>query len=286
MERELWPTLYHALRAASATEHHKKVHYQPWVIVATLLWAAIHDRPRSWACDQQHWSTTDLRPADIPSPSTVCRRSRRVEVAGLLERLGQRLRGDGPPAWMLIVDGKPLPVGHCSKDPDAVRGPRGRGYKLHAIWGERAMPEAWAVTAANEYEGAVAERLLGRVSGKGFLLGDGNYEASRVYDAAAQSCYQLLAPFDQRDTGHGHRYQSEYRLLALHWFRTGLAQDLLRGRGRIERAFGNAGSFGGGLGPLPNWARRLGRVTLWVCCKLLINAARIIRRRQRMTQMQ
>ena len=43
---------------------------------------------------------------------------------------------------------------------------------------------------------------------------------------------------------------------------------------------GNAGSFGGGLGPLPNWVRRLDRVTKWVWCKLLINAARIIHRRQ------
>jgi hypothetical protein len=286
VERELWPILYRALRAASAADRQRGVHHQPWVIAAVLLWAAIHDRPRSWACAPEHWDTTRLRPEQIPSAATVSRRARRAEVADLLDRLGARLRGDGPPAWTLIVDGKPLPVGHCSKDPDARPVPCGRGYKLHAIWGDRPMPEAWAVTAANEYEGAVAERLLERVSGKGFLLGDGNYEASRVYDAAARSCYQLLAPLDPGDNGRGHRYQSPHRLRAVHWFGTGLAQDLLRGRGRIERAFGNAGAFGGGLGPLPNWARRLGRVTRWVHCKLLINAARIIRRRQRMAQMQ
>lgn len=286
MERELWPILYTALRAVSASDHQNGVHYQPWVIVAVLLWAAIHDRPRSWACAKDHWDTTDRRPDRIPSPSTLSRRSKTAEVTDLLDRLGAHLRGDGAPAWTLIVDGKPLPVGHCSKDPDVGVVPCGRGYKLHAIWGDRCVPEVWEVTAANEYEGAVAERLLERVRGKGFLLGDGNYEASRIYDAAAQSCYQLLAPLDPRDNGRGHRYQSPHRLLAVHWSETGLAQDLLRGRARIERTFGNMGAFGGGLGPLPNWVRRRGRVTRWVHCKILINAARIIRRRQRMEPMQ
>jgi Transposase DDE domain len=286
VERELWPILYRALGAVAATERRERVRYQPWVIVAVLLWAAIHDRPRSWACVAEHWDTTHLRPDHLPSASTVSRRARRVEVTDLLDRLEQHLRGGGGPAWVLIVDGKPLAVGHCSKDPDARPTPMGRGYKLHAVWGDRCLPEAWEVTAANEYEGAVAERLLARVRGRGVLLGDGNYEASRVYDAAAGSGYQLLAPPDARDTGRGHRYQSPHRLSALGWFRDGLGWALLRDRGAIERAFGNAGSFGGGLGPLPNWARRLGRVVLWVHCKLLINAARITRRRQRMTQMQ
>jgi hypothetical protein len=28
----------------------KNVAPQPWVIVAVLLWAVVHDRPHSWAC--------------------------------------------------------------------------------------------------------------------------------------------------------------------------------------------------------------------------------------------
>lgn len=286
MERELWPILYRALRAASAADRHKGVHYPPWVVVAVLLWAAIHDRPRCWACRADHWDTTSLRPAELPSPATVCRRARRAEVADLLDRLGARLRGAGPPAWTLMIDGKPLPVGRCSKDPDAKPNQHGKGYKLHLIWGGRCMPEAWEVTALNEYEGAVAERLVARIRGKGVLLGDGSYEASRVYDAAAPSGYLLLAPPTAADTGGGHVYQSPYRRLALSWFADGLGWALWRARPAVERAFGNAGAFGGGLGPLPNWVRRLGRVVLWVHCKLLINAARITYRRQQMEQMQ
>ena len=47
---------------------------------------------------------------------------------------------------------------------------------------------------------------------------------------------------------------------------------MYRRRNAIEWAFGNADAFDGGLGPLPNPGRRLGRVQRWVWCKLVINA--------------
>jgi hypothetical protein len=280
MERELWPPLYRTLRAVARGTHQKWVQYQPWEIAAVLLWAALHDRSVQWACRQQNWGTTRLRPRKIPSASTVSRRAPRLVLAIFLNRVAAKLKGKGKPAWELVVDGKPLPVGHCSKDPDA-RGTRlGRGYKLHAIWGTDPLPEVWEVTAMRDYEGAVAERLLSQVRGTGFLYGDGNYEASRLYDAAAASGYQLLAPPDNRDTGRGHRYQSEHRLASLRLFVDGLGWRLYRRRSSIERRFGNAGSFDGGMGPLPNRVRRQGRVERWVWCKLMINAARILHRQQ------
>ena len=51
MERELWPTIYRLLRDEVADFSQKSVQYQPWLIVAVLTWAALHDRPRYWACD-------------------------------------------------------------------------------------------------------------------------------------------------------------------------------------------------------------------------------------------
>jgi hypothetical protein len=280
MERELWPLIYQSLRVVARSFDQKSVQYHAWEIAAVLLWAAIHDRSREWACDPRHWSTTRLRPREIPSPSTISRRTKKVAFEIFLNCVAAKLQGDGKPAWELVVDGKPLPVGHCSKDPDAKGSKLGRGYKLHAIWGDRPLPEAWEVTAMRDYEGAVAEGMLTQVSGKGFLLADGNYEAGRLYDAAAPSGYQLLACPEPKDNGKGHRPQSEHRLAALAFFSTGLGWHLYRYRGSIERKFGNAGSFGGGLGPLPNWVRRHDRVNKWVWCKLVINAARILFRQR------
>ena len=280
MERELWKVVYTRLKKVARLFHQKYVQLQPWRIAAVLLWAALHDRPVEWACDKRNWATTRKKPGRLPSRSTMSRRAQKTSFALFLNALTNELRGSGPPAWELVIDGKPLPVGKCSKDPDARSNQHGRGYKLHAIWGTKCMPEAWEVTAARENEGAVALRLLAQVQGKGFVYGDGSYEDNRVYDAAGGSGYLLLADPGTQATGGGHGYQSEYRLLALSFFETQLGWDLYRHRASIERKFGNASSFGGGLGPLPNWVRRLGRVTRWVCCKLLINAARIIHKQQ------
>ncbi len=37
MERELWPQLYHAIRAMGREFHQQSVQYQPWVIVLVLV---------------------------------------------------------------------------------------------------------------------------------------------------------------------------------------------------------------------------------------------------------
>src|SRR5438034_10988212 len=75
MERELWPILYRCLQQTAMDIRQKYVQIQPWVIVSTMLWAALHDRPVSWACKPRHWSTTSSRPACIPSEATMSRRA-------------------------------------------------------------------------------------------------------------------------------------------------------------------------------------------------------------------
>lgn len=261
MERELWKVVYAALKKVARRFDQKYVQLQPWRIAAVLLWAALHDRPVSWACDKGNWSTTRRKPGRLPSEATVRRRAEKTAFAPFLNRVAAELRGDGPPAWELVIGGKPLPVGRCSKDRDARGGALGRGYKLHALRGDAPLPVAWEVTAVRDYEGTAAERLLAQVRGVGLLLADGNDEASRLYDAADASGYQLLARPDPGDNGAGHRYQSPHRLFALRWFADGRGWRVYRDRTAIERSFGNAESLAGGLGPLPNWVRRLGRVT-------------------------
>jgi hypothetical protein len=43
MECELWPGLYQCLQQTAKEVRQKYVQIQPWVIVATMLWAALHD---------------------------------------------------------------------------------------------------------------------------------------------------------------------------------------------------------------------------------------------------
>jgi len=84
MERDLWPRLYHLLIDVWQTLRLTDVTYQPHIIALVFLWAALHDRPVCWACNERNWSTTTLRPATPP----------RTEVADSHELWGwQALEG-------------------------------------------------------------------------------------------------------------------------------------------------------------------------------------------------
>ena len=280
MERELWPRLYHLVMEVGQTLRLIDVTYQPHIIVLVWLWAALHDRPVSWACDEKNWTTTTLRPATLPDPSTLSRRLRRVDTAMLMRALVQRVRQEGDPLLLAVIDAKPLPVGGASQDPEARCG-RGagmwaKGYKFYAIWGGRPVPETYRIYSMNINEDIVGEEMIPDLDGGGYLLGDGEYDANAVFDAAGAAGYQLLAPREQPEAGLGHRYQSPYRLRCIELMKTSFGRGLYALRRGIERAFGNLTSFGGGLSPLPAWVRHLERVWQWVTAKLLINAMRII----------
>lgn len=296
MERELWPILYHELRETANDFRQKYVQIPAWVLIAVYLWAALHDRTIAWACDPRNWSTTSLRVWKLPSASTM---SRRVYSAGtglLWHALQQRLiqRSRHHPALAAFLDGKPLPTGGYTKDPDAAyghgAGMPAKGYKLHTVWSNGPLPLEWDVTSLKGSEKAVAERMLERLCYRnmdyqgGYLLGDSNYDSSRLFDLAHQAGYSLVVPLTHANAGKGHHYQSEHRLQNIQRMRSGkipggsnFGTELYKKRTQIERSYGNATSFACGLGPLPAWVRRLHRVRTWVWAKLLINAARILK---------
>jgi len=179
---------------------------------------------------------------------------------------------------MSFLDGKSLPVGGCTKDPEARYG-RGagtmaKGYELHAIW----STETWEETPLNTQETAVARRLLPQLTAGGYLVADGNYDVNRLFDLAWERGYQLLTPPPKHPPGR--RSQSEQRLRSIDLMSRPFGKKSYSLRIAIEQAFGNATSFAGGLGPLPAWVRGLDRVRTWVWAKLLINAARIMRNKK------
>jgi hypothetical protein len=128
----------------------------------------------------------------------------------------------------------------------------------------------------NKSEVKVAVEMMAELHGGGYLLGDGEYDASSVYDAAGAAGYQLLAPREHPEAGLGHHYQSPYRLRCIELMRSSFGQAIFRLRGDIERRYGVLTSFGGGLSPLPAWVRHENRVWMWAVAKLVINAVRIV----------
>ena len=284
MERELWRRLYHLIMEVGETLRLVDVTFQPHIVLLVFFWAALHDRPVSWACEPRNWATTTLRPARLPSTSTMSRRLRRVDTAMLMRAVVARIRREGDETLITLIDGKPLTIGGASGDPEArcgrAAGLLAKGYKLFAVWGGRPAPEAFRVYPMNKSEIRVAVEMMPDLCGGGYMLGDGEYDASPVYDAAAAAGYQLLAPREHPEAGLGHHYQSPFRLRCIELLRSSFGQEIYGLRGDIERRYGVLTSFGGGLSPLPAWVRHQDRAWMWTTAKLVVNAARILRNKR------
>src|SRR5439155_18422427 len=160
MEREFWSELSQAISAVAAGWHESARFVHPTALIVRVhLWSVLHDRPTSWACEKQSWDAR-TRPAALPDQSTMSRRQRGKLFERFLAAVGAKLAGKPSAVLVKRLDGKPLPVAAHSKDRNAKwgrgAGQHARGYKLHAIWSDRPMPEQWAVTPLNVCEKRVA----------------------------------------------------------------------------------------------------------------------------------
>jgi len=272
MERELWKQLY-VLVVRLDTPWTRGV-YRPAEILIVYLWAVIHDRPTSWACDPRNWDSAP--PERLPPQCTMSRRLRSRRVIELLKQVEAELGGDPRQWWVQYIDSKPLPVGPYSKDRDAKwgKGKKGfaRGYKLHAVWGGGLLPSTWRIEPMNTHDSPAGQKLLCNLPGEGYIVGDGQYDSNPLHKVAAPT-HQIVAPRRQgKHLGH-HRHEPS-RIHSAEMTQRAFGKALLHFRSCIERCFGNLTSFGAGLGPLPCWVRRPHRVKLWVQAKLIINALR------------
>jgi hypothetical protein len=282
MEGRIFALLYSLVTTIGNTHSRKGKRFSDSAIVLIHLWAALWDRPISWACRTENWPVS-LPWRGLPTPSTMSRRLRTIGVLTLLEQARSALRQRFPDGIFKWIDGKPLPVGFYSKDRDArwghAAGTEARGYKIHAIIDSHGAVDHWTLGGMNRRESALAPDILNRLEGGGYVVGDNAYDSNRLYDLAGRRNYQLVAPSRPSASGLGKIRHSPQRLRGLSLLKSPVAggafgQGLLDSRDGIERRFGQWGNFGGGLSPLPNWVRGPRRVALWVQAKLLICAAR------------
>jgi len=295
MDYDQWRFIMNHVRGivASLPRSSKRFNYSDTLIVGMYLWSVAHDRPLVWACDRRHYNSV-FRPRQLPSVSQFHRRVASNRVSVILQRLYEVTGGTLCPTALQCVDGKALPVGPHSKDPDArvgyAGGKRlGKGYKLHAVVTEDHRIICWCVRPMNEHEMPVARRMLAAMPADAFtdrslLLADGNYDAHILHKDLFGRGGALVTnlrgsakhPVTLRQMGVARR-----ELLALNQTHKSLVRMVLRHRIEIERTFSNLTSYGGGLGPLPSFVRRLPRVTRWVGIKIILYHVRLTFRIQR-----
>ena len=281
MERGLWLLVRDGLRRVPRRSPLRAA-YSNRDVLAVALWAALHDRPISWACRRSSWPPQAWR-RRLPDQSTMSRRMREPALLEDLNQLIARLQRRMPPCGALITDGKALSVGAHSSDPDARngRGRRGfeRGYKLHTIIDEGARLIAYRVHPMNEAECTTTRELIESMGRLDYteMLADASYDSNPLYEACSQRGARLIAPRRKphRSVSLHHRQHPD-RVRAIAQLESDSAElrRHAQRRSTIERFFGAMASWGGGLSSLPSWVRRLPRVQLWVAAKLTLDAAR------------
>lgn len=249
-------------------------------IVTVYYWSVLCDRPTCWACHKKNWPL-HRRKRPLPSPATLSRRLRSASVVALLNALERRVIAPKEPGLFWMIDGKPLPIGGCSKDRQAgygrAAGCKAKGYKLHALTGADGAVAAWRVAPMNQDERVLAERLVKSAPEEvvGYVAADANYDSNKLHQVCDERGeLQLVTPRRYGPgNGTGHRKQAAGRLRSIALTeapRPGLGERLLLDRGAIERQFGNLVNWGGGLACLPAWVRTHRRVRRWVQAKLVL----------------
>lgn len=282
MERSIYDQIRRALRTLGRRRQTKRHRYTDAGILEVYLWAALHDRPVSWACDAANWPPGTRR-GPLPDASTVSRRMRSPEIVRLIERLRGVVRPREHEALVAMIDGKPLIISPVSRDRQSGygygAGKMVKGYKMHVVIDTNAHVLAWRVTPMQTDERLMARRILRKLPHIGYVLADCQYNANSIFKVADDRGMQLVAPRYPKHQGRslGHRRQTEARKRCIELLEgpsRAFGRALIKQRGAIERFFGQLTSAPGSLGPLPAWVRGYRRVRNWIAAKLVIHAAR------------
>jgi hypothetical protein len=278
MEHQLWKAIVAVVATLGKTSKATNFDFSDEDIVKVYYWSVINDRAVCWACCRKHWPI-HLRKRPLPSPSTMSRRLRSRSVVLLLDALERRVVAPNEPGLFWMIDGKPLPIGGCSKDRQAGYGRaancKAKGYKIHAIVGSDGAIASWRVAPMNKDERVMAERMLKAAPIQGYVVADSNYDSNKLHEICVQRGQLQLVARRRYGPGNGtgHRQQSLGRLRSIELTENPqplFANQLLKERSQIERQFGNLTTWGGGLTCLPAWVRTHRRVHRWVQAKLVL----------------
>jgi hypothetical protein len=297
MDRDQWRIIVTqirlALKALGRPRGSGRFVFSDVLVVTMYYWSVAHDRAMRWACDRSNYNRL-FHPRQLPSVSQFHRRVKSERVGSILQLVNDALSGRDVPTALTYIDGKALSVSPVTKDPDArvgyaAGGLMAKGYKLHAVVTEDKRLICWCVRPMNEHEMPVGRLMLDSLApftDRSLVLADGNYDSHVFYKAVHHRGGALVThlrgkaahPVSLRQMGPGRR-----EMLRLDQSPHGrpLLRMALRHRNDIELTFSHLTSYGGGLGPLPAFVRRLPRVTRWIGAKITLYHARLALRKQR-----
>lgn len=204
MERGIYDRIRRAQRELGRRRISGRHRYTDAGILEVYLWAVVHDRPVSWACDANHWPR-GARRGPLPDASTVSRRMRSPPDRCAARARAKRLEGKTGSGLVAVVDGKALPIGPHSHDRQSGYGRsasgQARGYKLHAMIDAQGGIIAWSVAPMHIDERTMARRMLREIDRLCYLLADAGYDANRRLRRGAGASSDFSASRARRPAG-------------------------------------------------------------------------------------
>jgi hypothetical protein len=280
MELQLWNSIVQLLKVYCNPKRSMYFRFCDLDILKVWFWSVIHDRPIAWAVQPRNWPI-HLRTRSLPSNTTMSRRLRSKSIRTTLAELEKRTIGPQNDSTYWMIDGKPLPIGGCSKDRQAAfgraAGCKAKGYKIHALIGKNGEIAQWRLAPMNKDERVMAGRILKATKVVGYVAADSNYDSNKLHQICDLRgnlqlvCRRRYGPH----RGMGHRKQTQGRLRSKEILENPFnefGRDLLKQRDSIERTFASLTNWGGGLTHLPPWVRTFRRVHRWVQAKLMFSA--------------
>src|ERR1700733_11267736 len=169
MDGKLWRGLYAIVFRLSESKRAARQQFSDREIVVWFLWAVLNDRPIVWlGCVNS--APHRLRNRRRPSTATMSRRLKTTSAAKLLDSIERFLTTPHQMRLCKYLDGKVLPVGRSSKDPDARFGRQVKGYRLHVIADRNHAIYAWKVLPNNVNEVRAAPPTMPPVRNSGYIF--------------------------------------------------------------------------------------------------------------------
>ena len=217
MERELWKLMVAALKLLPPTRP-RNAFYSDRQVLAVFLWAALHDRPTSWACERVNWPVQAWR-RQLPDQSTMSRRMRTAALHDALAVTLTRVQASLPDGRLLFTDGKAFELSDRTSDPDAANG-RGaghmaRGFRLHVVIDDQGRVYGWDVLPMNKTEMEATRKIIETMPKPRkatLMIADAGYDSNKLYGALAERGLRMIAPRRRQGAGLGWRPHHQHRL--------------------------------------------------------------------------
>jgi len=202
-------------------------------------------RELEWKLSNDAVSASIIGFNDIPDYSTFSIRFEKLEEAKFDQIYKKAISSLNPNTRVCSIDSTALRSSKYdseAKNGTSTRLGKYKGYKLHLISSNDAIPLAFKFSTANIYDSTFeyCKPIMSFIKEYNpfILLGDAAYDSTKLFELADSLGYKLLTDINYRNTDSIHNFTDQCRVENGLYFNSTLGEKMYKNRLTIERLFG------------------------------------------------